>query len=395
MNALGGALMPRIPRIPRMPRDRGRAMGLLTIGAFARASGLTAKALRRYDELGLVRPVRVDPFSGYRYYEPAQVDRARLVAWLRRIGMPLERVGAVCDLCAVDPAAAGRAIRSYWTRVETETAARRDLAAFLVDRLTAAPDGAAGKGAALMSTAHQRTASPTLGIRYASRTDRGAVRTSNQDSVYAGERLLAVADGYGADGATAGAAAIGALATARVGDHLSGADLLNALAATTADANRAVSAVADSGTTLTALLWTGSRLAVVHIGDSRAYLLRDGEFFRITHDHTVVQAMVDEGRLDPAEATSHPQRALLVRALTGGAEGERPDMHLQDARAGDRYLLCSDGLSATVPDEQIQAAVERPRTEPEQVVADLIALCHEGGAPDNIACVVADVIALP
>src|SRR2546430_3645777 len=90
-----------------------------------------------------------------------------------------------------------------------------------------------------------------------------------------------------------------------------------------------------TGTTVTAMLWSGSQLALVHIGDCRAYLLRDGELFQITHDHTVVQSLIDEGRITPEEAASHPQRSLLLRAIDGTAV--ELDTSLHDARAGDRY----------------------------------------------------------
>ncbi|WP_329456972.1 MerR family transcriptional regulator [Streptomyces sp. NBC_01497] len=374
----------------------------LTIGAFAQASGLSAKALRRYDELGLLRPARVDDLTGYRYYEPAQLERARLVVWLRHIGMPLARIQGVCDLFASDPVAAGREIAAYWAVVESETAARRDLAHFLVEHLTADPQGPPGRGTTVMAKAHFGPARE-LGIKYASHTTRGRVRETNQDAVYAGERLFAVADGYGKLGAPAGEAAIEAL-RARLPEGLSGADLLNALASSAEAAGRAVEPFEDSGTTLTALAWTGSQLALVHIGDTRAYLLRDGELFLITHDHTVVQAMVDAGDLDPAEAASHPQRAMLVRALTGGGAGDSDgtghgvgtfDVRLRDTEPGDRFLLCSDGLSAVVAQDAIRAALAPSESpSPEAAVAALISLVEAAGAPDNAGCVVADVVAL-
>src|SRR5206468_9723543 len=109
---------------------------MLTIGAFARACRLSPKALRLYDELDLLRPARVDPHTGYRYYAVEQLEQARLVAWLRRLGMPLARIR---EVCALQPAAAAREIRAYWARVEAETAVRRDLTAFLVDHLTEQP----------------------------------------------------------------------------------------------------------------------------------------------------------------------------------------------------------------------------------------------------------------
>jgi protein phosphatase len=147
------------------------------------------------------------------------------------------------------------------------------------------------------------------------------------------------------------------------------------------------------GTTLTALLWSGSQLGLVHIGDSRAYLLRDGEVFQITQDHTVVQSLLDDGKITAAEIASHPQRNLVLRALVeqGGYE---PDLQLRDAEVGDRYLLCSDGLHEVV-DAQSIAAVLRTVDDPDQAAKDLIALAVDGGAPDNVTCIVADVLPQP
>ncbi|QIQ03715.1 MerR family transcriptional regulator [Streptomyces liangshanensis] len=361
----------------------------LTIGAFARASRLSAKALRRYDELGLLRPARVDPYTGYRYYDETQLERARLVAWLRRVGMPLARIRHVCDLRGTDAVAAGREIEAYWARVEYETAARRDLATFLVDHLTLSGDRPpAGKGVEAME--HTNRSPGMLGIRYASRSDRGLVRPTNQDTAYADDGLLAVADGYGAEGARASSAAVEALRSVAI----EGGDLLNALTEGVVRANAAVGAVAGaSGTTLTAMLWTGSQLALVHIGDTRAYLARNGAFFRITHDHTVVQSLIDGGALTAEEAESHPQRSMLLRSLDGTEEPVRPELRLHDAREGDRYLLCSDGLSTVVPPEEVRRVVTA-ETPPEDAVTELLTLAQEAGAPDNVACVVADVVHL-
>ncbi|GGZ15590.1 hypothetical protein GCM10010387_04980 [Streptomyces inusitatus] len=368
-------------------------MDRLTIGAFARASRLSAKALRRYDELGLLPPASVDPYTGYRYYERSQLERARLVAWLRRIGMPLPLVREVCDLHGPDPAAAARAVRAHWARVEAETAVRRDLALFLADQLDASP----GK---------DTTAMTALGIRYAARTDRGAVRTANHDIAYADHRLLAVADGFGDRGGDAAAAAVEALREpARPEVPPLAGDLLNALEDAVDRANSAIGALegsggsggsggfGGSGTTLTALVRSGSRLGLVHIGDTRVLLLRDGALSRITHDHTVVQSMIDAGSLTEEEAASHPRRTLLLRALDGGTTAV-PDLRLHEALPGDRYLLCSDGLFTAVPDERIQHALATV-AEPEETVDALIALAHAAGSPDNIACVVADVTREP
>jgi serine/threonine protein phosphatase PrpC len=210
--------------------------------------------------------------------------------------------------------------------------------------------------------------------------------------------LFAVADGVrGSGGDLASAAAVDALKPLET-VAVPAEDLLGALAEAVGDADRTIGEIAAStpsgasATTLTALLWSGSRLALVHIGDTRAYLVRAGELFQITHDHTYVQALVDEGRLTAAEAASHPQRSLLVRALTG-AGGARPDLSLHEAAAGDRYLLCSDGLSAVVPTGTLHEVLTGPGG-PQQVLDELVARAYAVGGPDNIACVVADVVTL-
>ena len=237
----------------------------------------------------------------------------------------------------------------------------------------------------------------TLALRYAIRSDVGLLREGNEDAAYAGPRLLAVADGMGghAAGEVASAAAISALA--RLDDDVPGNDLLDALADAVTDANHTLHdmVVADSvlegmGTTLTAMLWSGSRVALVHIGDSRAYLLRDGEFHQITHDHTLVQTLVDEGRISPDDVATHPQRSMLLRALDGRADVE-PDLSLREARLGDRYLLCSDGLSGVVSEETLHRTLAKVE-DLNDVVLQLVELAIRGGGPDNITCIVADVV---
>jgi protein phosphatase len=149
-------------------------------------------------------------------------------------------------------------------------------------------------------------------------------------------------------------------------------------------------AVGSMGTTLTAMLWSGQTAAICHIGDSRAYLLRDGDLYQITRDHTFVQALIDQGRIRPDEAATHPQRSLLLRALDGRTDAD-PDLSLLTAELGDRFLLCSDGLPVAVTDEDILTTLaEVP--DPAQVVLELIEQAIRGGGPDNITCIVADVI---
>ncbi len=361
-------------------------MRLLTIGEFSRAARLSPKALRCYDDLGLLRPARVDQASGYRYYSPDQLERARLVAWLRRLGMPLARIAEVCDLSA---AGAAQAVAAFLAVEEAGFAERRGLALFLISYLS-------GRETAMSASA------PRLSIRYAAASDIGRERARNQDTAYAGERLLAVADGMGPGGDLASESVIGALRTLEPAGESAG-DLLNALsdAVTAATASLRAHTESDpefegSGSTLTAMVWSGSQLALVHIGDTRAYLLRDGGLFQITHDHSVVQSMIDAGRLTPEEASSHPQRSLLMRALAASVpasspDAATPDLSLHDAHAGDRYLLCSDGLTTVVPVATIRQTLSEPGSEPSDVVQRLIELANEAGGPDNIACVVADV----
>ncbi|MFJ2935145.1 MerR family transcriptional regulator [Streptomyces sp. NPDC087219] len=385
---------------------------MLTIGDFARASRLSAKALRRYDELGLLPPARVDPFTGYRYYAGEQLERARLIAWLRRIGMPLAEVGQVCALYGADAAGAARAIRGYWARVESETAARRDLATSLVDRLKGPTemtddmtdemtdersDETVGGVTHGVSTASGgavtgMTGRPAFVLRTAVRLDRGLVRTAQQDAAHAGPHLLAVADGYGPEGGRAASAAVGALeAVPPPAPSARAGDVLNALEDAVRAADGAVSGLAESGTTLTAAVWTGGRLALAHVGDSRAYLLRDGALVRLTRDHTVVQALVDAGELDPAEAADRPDRALLLKALDGGDVPPEPELGVHETRPGDRYLLCTDGLSAVAPADDIRRALAAG-VGPDEAAGALVALVRGLGAPDNVACVVADVV---
>jgi protein phosphatase len=197
-----------------------------------------------------------------------------------------------------------------------------------------------------------------------------------------------------AAGEVASAAVIDALRPLDI--QVPAGELLNALdhAARRADSAlrdmvRANPALNGMGTTLTALLWSGSQLGLLHIGDSRAYLVRDGEVFQITQDHTLVQSLLDEGKITAEEVASHPQRLLLLRALTG-SHSSRPDLQLRQARPGDRYLLCSDGLHVVVPPDAI-SRVLLTVADPDQAAADLLALALDGGAPDNITCIVADI----
>lgn len=235
----------------------------------------------------------------------------------------------------------------------------------------------------------------TLVLRYAARSDRGLVRANNEDSVYAGARLLALADGMGGHAAGEVASQLVIAALAHLDDDEPGGDLLAKLDNAVRSGNAAIAAQVEAepelegmGTTLTAILFAGDRIGLVHIGDSRGYLLRDGELSQITKDDTFVQTLVDEGRITREEAHSHPQRSLIMRALTG--HEVEPTLTMREARAGDRYLLCSDGLSDPVSDETILEALQIPDVA--EAAYRLIELALRGGGPDNVTVVVADVV---
>jgi PPM family protein phosphatase len=237
----------------------------------------------------------------------------------------------------------------------------------------------------------------TLALRYAVRSDVGLLREGNEDSAYAGPWLLAIADGMGGHAAGDVASGVAITVLSQLDHQPAGQDLIEPLAAAVAAANVTLHemSVADPsvegmGTTLTAMLWQGDRVALCHIGDSRAYLLRDGEFVQITRDHTLVQSLVDDGRLTPQAAASHPQRSLLLRALDGRSEVE-PDLSIREAKLGDRYLLCSDGLSSVVAEQTLHKTLQAI-PDPDDAVIQLIELAIRGGGPDNITCIVADVV---
>jgi protein phosphatase len=237
----------------------------------------------------------------------------------------------------------------------------------------------------------------TLALRFAARSHTGLLREGNEDSVYAGPRLLAVADGMGGHAAGEVASAVAIAAIAPLDEDAPGADLLDALRQAAMSANQHLhdmvegdAALDGMGTTLTAILWGGSRLGLLHIGDSRCYLLRDGELTQITHDHTLVQTLIDEGRISEEEASTHPQRSLITKVLDG-RNGIDPDLSVREVRAGDRYLLCSDGLTGPVGSNDTlrdALAIE----DPQAAVDRLVQLALRGGGPDNVTVIVADAV---
>jgi serine/threonine protein phosphatase PrpC len=241
------------------------------------------------------------------------------------------------------------------------------------------------------------TKTSRLTLRYAVRSDVGLIRNGNKDSAYAGPRLLAVADGMGGHAAGEVASSLTIASMAKLDSEPRGGDMLSELAAAVAAANARLQemiianpAVEGMSTSLTALYWSDGHAAVCHIGHSRGYLLRDGEIYQITHDHTLVQSLVDEGRISADDVSTHPQRGEMLRVLDGRSVAE-PDLSVHDGQAGDRYLLCSDGLSGVVSVETLRETMATIE-DPDSVTRQLIELALRGGGPDNITCIVADVV---
>ena len=237
----------------------------------------------------------------------------------------------------------------------------------------------------------------SLHLRYAAISDRGVVRQGNQDSVFAGSHFIAVADGMGGMAAGDLASAIVINTVARLDVPPPADSVVDELADAVADANRAIRrCVADDpqkegmGTTLTALWFDGEWFNLVHIGDSRAYRLREGGFEQITVDDTYVQMLVDEGRITAEEAERHPQRSLLLRAL--GASEVEPAFQTIKGTVGDRLLLCSDGLSGPVADADIARTLQDAAS-PQEAAESLVQQALDNGAPDNVTVLIADVVA--
>jgi PPM family protein phosphatase len=234
-----------------------------------------------------------------------------------------------------------------------------------------------------------------LSLRFGAVSDIGRSRKKNDDSGYAGRRFAMVADGMG--GAPAGdlASAV-AVQTIRRLDDEPPDDMLAALAGALRRANERLAELIDEdasidgmGTTITAALFDEDRMGLAHLGDSRGYLWRDGKLQQITRDHTWVQTLIDEGRITEEQAVVHAYRSLLLKVLDGKHDND-PDLTLYDVKAGDRILLCSDGLSGFVDKDRIERVMSIG--DPQQVAAELTRLALEAGSTDNVTVVVADVV---
>lgn len=338
-------------------------MTLMSIGDFARATGLTPKALRLYDDLDLLRPAEVDDFTGYRSYATDQLEAARLVAALRRVGMPLQRIRIALEL---PPAAAAAELTAFWRQTEADVRSRRaQVSALLAD---------------LRSKESTMTTTKTPRVRVSHTIAQGA-RDEQLDAMYIGENLWAVADGFG------GTPSVAADIIQRVADEPwpIGAERWDSL---TADC---VATIADDerGSTFTAITLRGDIATIAHLGDSRGWLVRDGVLRQLTTDHTEVATLMEDGRLSEEEARLHPRRAILNRALAAGAMTD-PDVLGVTVRGGDRLVLTTDGVHALFPADELAELLQIDETEAvSTTVANAVVAA---GAPDNYAVVVIDVL---
>lgn len=240
------------------------------------------------------------------------------------------------------------------------------------------------------STAHTRRGAITT---FGSRTDVGCVRDHNEDSLVAAPPLFVVADGMG--GHAAGEVA-SEIATAVIAEKAPATPDAEALGRAVEEANLEIIAAAEDGrgregmgTTCTAAVLHEDRLVIAQVGDSRAYLLHQGKLQQLTRDHSLVAMMVEAGQLTPEEARVHPRRSVITRAL-GTDPSTRPDLYEIDVEAGDRLLLCSDGLYGMVEDPAIQSIMTRT-ADPQRCASQLVNEAIANGGNDNVTVIVADI----
>jgi protein phosphatase len=353
---------------------------LLAIGDFSARCGLSAKMLRSYAAAGLLVPAAVDGSSGYRYYSTGQLHRARVVALLRRAGIPVDEIATFVD----NP---DTAQLDCWDReiVHESTTRRQALAqAREAMALAQAPPPTqpetSTKGSEVTHTYVIGTATHIGG------------RDTNQDAVLVSDELFAVADGLGGlrDGEVASRLALDTLDAAFAADRSVSGLLTACRTANEAVWLQANGQDATMGTTLVALAMTSDAAMVVfHVGDSRLYRFRGGRLEQLTHDHTVIADLIRSGELSEEDAKTHPYRHVLTRAI-----GVIPDVDIDYAglpsKPGDRLLLCTDGLfKALTPDELmvVLAAEAKPQQTADQLVTSAVAR----EAEDNVTVMIIDV----
>ena len=350
----------------------------MSIGVFSSRSGLSQKRLRSYAAVGLLLPTAVDPASGYRYYSPSQVREAKLIDALRRAGMPLLEIHRLVRHPSYEHLAA-------WERQLEADAEVRHTALHLARELLSiddSPDSRPFRGGTMMKL-------HTFG-----RSEKGPVRENNEDAIVSGDLLAVVADGMGGlpGGEVAAHAAtslVRATFTGRSQEELEAA----VRAANWAIWDRASGQpeLTGMGTTICAAgIVDDCNLAVVHVGDSRAYLWHEGQLRQLTEDHTVTADLIRRGELSEEDARQHPHFGFLTQAL-----GVAPDVVVSSGRfrvvPGDRAVLCSDGVVNELSQTEMAGAISGNK-DVTALTDDLIELALARGARDNVSVVAAEVV---
>ena len=352
----------------------------MPIGEFAEQSGLSPKRLRSYAAAGLLVPAAVDDESGYRYYAPGQLREARVIDALRRADVPVKEIA----ILMLDPSI--RRLDEWERRVELHGTARREALRRARDLL------AVGHAPHLHPDTEQEK---SMYLSAVTCSDLGRIRERNEDRAVGTDRLLAVADGMGGrpGGEIAATTAVAILEAAFSGsspDELAaGARASNAAVFERARDDEELEGM---GTTLCAVgLTDAGELAVVNVGDSRAYRLRDGSLEQLTTDHSLTAELVRQGTLRADEAIDHPERAILTRALGIGPSVD-VDATVRTVAAGDRLLLCSDGLWSEVGHDELRASIGSDR-DLDTVAHAMVDEALTAGGHDNITVVVGEVMA--
>ena len=356
---------------------------LMPIGEFSKRTGLSAKRLRTYASEGLLTPAAVDPVSGYRYYSPGQLADAALIDVLRQATVPLADIRSFIRQPSRD-------VLDAWMRQLHLDANHRRKALGLARQLVESSEDPQ-----LPSLVSDSKEELMITLRTAGRTDIGQVRENNEDAIVTTERLALVADGMGGHpggeiAASAVAGVVPAVFTGRSVDELEAA----VRAANWAIRDRALAqpGLEGMGTTICVLgVLTDGRLALVNVGDTRAYLWHEGALTRLTQDHTLTAELIERGELPEEEAAQHPHYGVLTRALGVGPDVEIDGRNLV-IESGDRVLLCSDGLFNELTNEDIARAVSTG-DDVAAIAEDLIDTANARGARDNVSVVVAEVAA--
>jgi PPM family protein phosphatase len=356
---------------------------LMAIGEFSERTGLSAKRLRTYAAEGLLPPAAVDPGSGYRYYSPGQLVDARVIDALRQANVPLADIRAFMR----QPS---RERLDAWERQLQTTSNHRKRALTLARHLFAASEDP--RFPIVFPDSKEEL---MITLRTAGRTDVGQLRENNEDAIVSSDRLVLVADGMGGHpggeiAANAAASVVPAVFTGRSGEELEAA----VRAANWAIRDRAVTqpGLEGMGTTICAAgLLADGQLALVNVGDSRAYLWHVGALTQLTQDHSLTAELIQRGELREEDAPEHPHYGILTRALGVGPEVEI-DRRTVAIEEGDRIVVCSDGLFNELSGEEIASAIAEG-VGVAAIVDSLIGSAIAHGGRDNVSVVVAEVAA--